>query len=289
MGFELGPRRGIYVDISREAPTDGAGIGHLEQLDLTYRSLCAMLFNYVPTSGHPGGSISSGRFLSGDPLRQHGVRCLRPGPRGCGPRVVRGRAQDPRSLRHVGAAQRDRAPRLPRAAAQKREAAAAPGGPARVPSQPAERDAAVPGVPGQAAGRPPHAGHPVPAPVHGGVRGGGRGLGRPRPRRHGLLRRRGSARAHRRGRGRHDARSGRRDHGDGRHGLPAKRDPARGLEPGLDRLQPRLPRRGGAGRVRPVDPGRARDAARLERRPGPGWDGFRAGPRGPAAGAVDPQ
>ena len=64
MGYELGPRRGIYVDISREAPTDGAGIGHLEQLDLTYRSLCAMLFNYVPTSGHPGGSISSGRFLS---------------------------------------------------------------------------------------------------------------------------------------------------------------------------------------------------------------------------------
>ena len=64
MGFELGPRRGIYVEISHEAPTDGAGIGHLEQLDLMYRSLCAMLFNYVPTSGHPGGSISSGRFLS---------------------------------------------------------------------------------------------------------------------------------------------------------------------------------------------------------------------------------
>jgi transketolase len=30
-----------------------------------YRSLCAMLYNYVPTSGHPGGSISSGRFVSG--------------------------------------------------------------------------------------------------------------------------------------------------------------------------------------------------------------------------------
>ena len=36
-----------------------------ETFDLVYRSLCAMLFNYVPTSGHPGGSISSGRFVSG--------------------------------------------------------------------------------------------------------------------------------------------------------------------------------------------------------------------------------
>jgi transketolase len=30
-----------------------------------YRSLCAMLYNYVPASGHPGGSISSGRFVAG--------------------------------------------------------------------------------------------------------------------------------------------------------------------------------------------------------------------------------
>ena len=68
MGFELGSRRGIYIDISREKkakqPADEA-IPHLEQFDLMYRSLCAMLFNYVPTSGHPGGSISSGRFVSG--------------------------------------------------------------------------------------------------------------------------------------------------------------------------------------------------------------------------------
>jgi transketolase len=65
MGFELGPRRGIYVDISREAFPEGADIAHFEQLDLMYRSLSAMLYNYVPTSGHPGGSISSGRLLSG--------------------------------------------------------------------------------------------------------------------------------------------------------------------------------------------------------------------------------
>lgn len=40
-------------------------IQQFERFDLIYRSLCAMLFNYVPTSGHPGGSISSGRFVMG--------------------------------------------------------------------------------------------------------------------------------------------------------------------------------------------------------------------------------
>jgi transketolase len=37
---------------------------HLEHLDVLYRSLCTILYNYTPTSGHPGGSISSGRFMS---------------------------------------------------------------------------------------------------------------------------------------------------------------------------------------------------------------------------------
>jgi len=35
----------------------------LESFDLIYRSLCAILYNFVPQSGHPGGSISSGRFV----------------------------------------------------------------------------------------------------------------------------------------------------------------------------------------------------------------------------------
>ena len=34
-----------------------------ERVDLIYRTLCALLYNYVPTSGHPGGSISSGRMV----------------------------------------------------------------------------------------------------------------------------------------------------------------------------------------------------------------------------------
>ena len=36
----------------------------MERLDVVYRALVALLYNYVPTSGHPGGSISSGRAVS---------------------------------------------------------------------------------------------------------------------------------------------------------------------------------------------------------------------------------
>jgi len=45
-------------------PLPADEVNHFETLDLIYRSLCALLFNYVPTSGHPGGSISSGRFVA---------------------------------------------------------------------------------------------------------------------------------------------------------------------------------------------------------------------------------
>ena len=70
MAHPFGPRRGIYIDIldemkEGEAPLSLEEIQHFERFDLIYRSLCAMLFNYVPTSGHPGGSISSGRFVMG--------------------------------------------------------------------------------------------------------------------------------------------------------------------------------------------------------------------------------
>ena len=67
MALSFGPRRATYFEIG--APADGRGplspadLVHFERLDLIYRSLCALLFNYVPTSGHPGGSISSGRFV----------------------------------------------------------------------------------------------------------------------------------------------------------------------------------------------------------------------------------
>ena len=70
MTLQFGPRRGIYMDITQEmkgeeGPLSAIEVEHFEWLDLVYRSLCALLFNYVPTSGHPGGSISSGRLVMG--------------------------------------------------------------------------------------------------------------------------------------------------------------------------------------------------------------------------------
>src|SRR5512139_1157883 len=69
MGFELKSRRAVYVDIAEEMkksdpPLSSDDVQHLETFDLIYRSLCALLYNYVPLSGHPGGSISSGRFVT---------------------------------------------------------------------------------------------------------------------------------------------------------------------------------------------------------------------------------
>ncbi len=70
MAFAFGPRRGVYADIGEELPRGASPLtpdelAHFETFDLLYRSLCALLYNYVPTSGHPGGSISSGRFVAG--------------------------------------------------------------------------------------------------------------------------------------------------------------------------------------------------------------------------------
>ena len=70
MSVMFEPRRAVYVDIGQQlkpsaGPLSDTEIKHFELFDLIYRSLCALLFNYVPTSGHPGGSISSGRFVAG--------------------------------------------------------------------------------------------------------------------------------------------------------------------------------------------------------------------------------
>ena len=70
MPLSFGPRRGQYLDITEalkgaENPLTAEEVKTFETFDLFYRSLCSMLFNYVPTSGHPGGSISSGRIVAG--------------------------------------------------------------------------------------------------------------------------------------------------------------------------------------------------------------------------------
>ena len=62
----FGSHRGVYVDVGAlsDTPLSPQEIEAFELLDMVYRSLCAMMYNYVPQSGHPGGSISSGRFVS---------------------------------------------------------------------------------------------------------------------------------------------------------------------------------------------------------------------------------
>lgn len=64
--FQLSPKRGVFIRVA----------DHLEGFDwkeserslwdkinLIYRTLCGVLYNFVPTSGHPGGSISSGHIV----------------------------------------------------------------------------------------------------------------------------------------------------------------------------------------------------------------------------------
>ncbi|MBI4532977.1 MAG: hypothetical protein HY711_03435 [Candidatus Melainabacteria bacterium] len=68
--LEFGWRRGLYFDSQDLLKTDGLRVSPvlkscLEDLDLIYRTLCGILYNFVPTSGHPGGSISSGRIVAG--------------------------------------------------------------------------------------------------------------------------------------------------------------------------------------------------------------------------------
>jgi transketolase len=65
----FGPRRGLFIDAAeyvakKGSPLDPAMVAHCETFDLVYRTLCAVMYNYVPMSGHPGGSISSGRIVA---------------------------------------------------------------------------------------------------------------------------------------------------------------------------------------------------------------------------------
>lgn len=62
----LESHRATRIDVSRVElePMSARELGAFEKLDLAYRTLCAMLYNYAPLSGHPGGSISAGRIIS---------------------------------------------------------------------------------------------------------------------------------------------------------------------------------------------------------------------------------
>ncbi len=66
--LKLGPRRGVYVEILPQISkfnVSEEAVRMFEDYDLMYRTLCGILYNYVPKSGHPGGSISSGRIVAG--------------------------------------------------------------------------------------------------------------------------------------------------------------------------------------------------------------------------------
>ena len=66
MTIAFGKRRAEWIRLADGPPPLTPGeLQHFEATDLFYRSLCALLYNYVPMSGHPGGSISSGRFVAG--------------------------------------------------------------------------------------------------------------------------------------------------------------------------------------------------------------------------------
>jgi transketolase len=61
-------RRGQYADITaHETYTkfhlSDADRDVWDRINLIYRTLCGILYNFVPTSGHPGGSISSGHIV----------------------------------------------------------------------------------------------------------------------------------------------------------------------------------------------------------------------------------
>jgi transketolase len=67
MSIAFGPRRAEWIQVaeSEANPLAPEELARFEAFDLVYRSLCALLYNYVPQSGHPGGSISSGRIVAG--------------------------------------------------------------------------------------------------------------------------------------------------------------------------------------------------------------------------------
>lgn len=65
--FALGPRRAGYYDVTdiimaSQFKAEEDDIQALEDIDVLYRALASVLYNFAPVSGHPGGSISSGRI-----------------------------------------------------------------------------------------------------------------------------------------------------------------------------------------------------------------------------------
>lgn len=61
-GPSLRPRRGMRLRAPRSADAEAAEF--YQDVELALRALCTLMFNYAPTSGHPGGSVSSALLAS---------------------------------------------------------------------------------------------------------------------------------------------------------------------------------------------------------------------------------
>ena len=59
----------ISIDPATYPKLPAEQLASLEFYDLCYRTLCAVMFNHA-SSGHPGGSVSSGRFVASLVLNQ---------------------------------------------------------------------------------------------------------------------------------------------------------------------------------------------------------------------------
>ncbi len=228
-----------------------------------------------------------GPLRRGDPLRRDGLRAREARPRGGRHRLLRGRSQGDGPLLDVGASRRARPRRQPVSAARRPGPSPAPRGPARLPPQPDHRDASLPQPRREGPRRAPDPGDAVRQALDRRLRRRRRELDRPRPRRARVLRGEGPPRPRGRGRGRPHPGPGGRGARRRRHRLSRQPRRPRGLEPGLDRLQPRLPGRRHARRLRAVDAGGAVLPARLERHRGAGRARLPAGDRGAAHGRVD--
>ena len=217
-----------------------------------------------------------------DPLRRDGLRAREARPRRRRHRLLRGGSQGDGPLLDVGAARRARPRRQPGPPAAGRGRAPAPRGPARLPPQPDERDAALPEVRREGPRRAPDPGDTLRQALDRRLGRRGRELDRPRPGGARVLRGEGPARPRGRGRGRPHPGPRGRGARRRRRRLSRQRRLPRGLEPGLDRLEPRVPRGRPAGRLRAVDADGALLPARLERHRGRGRPRLPAGDRGAA-------
>jgi transketolase len=65
--LELATRRAVYIDIDdfmdEPGPISDDALTALDKFNVWYRTLCSILYNFA-SSGHPGGSISSGHFVA---------------------------------------------------------------------------------------------------------------------------------------------------------------------------------------------------------------------------------